>query len=198
VKTGGWGDAFLPYGPILFALSGASLIPEIEEMLGENKKRLRWVVPVATLIPAAIYVLFIFFVVAISGARTSSEAISGLRNYLGSGIVSIAFFAGILATLTSFITIALTLKKTFWYDLKMPKNISWAITCFVPFVLFLLGFKDFIGVIGLVGGVMMAVDGILILLMYKKIKTGKLRFLIYPLSFIFILGLIYEIIYFIK
>jgi hypothetical protein len=46
------------------------------------------------------------------------------------------------------------------------------------------------------GGVLLGIDGILILLMYKKI--GGKPLIILPLSIIFFLGIIYEIIYFIK
>jgi len=198
LRAGNFSDIFLPYGPILFALSALTLIPEVEEILGEDKKLLKKVIPISILIPAAIYLFFIFLVFGVSGQKTSPEAISGLKDYLGSGILSVAFFAAILTTFTSFIAIALTLKKTLWYDLKIPKTISWAITCFIPFALFLLGFKDFIKVIGVVGGMLMAIDGVIILLMYQKIKGKKVRVLTYPLALIFILGLIYEIIYFIK
>ena len=48
----------------------------------------------------------------------------------------------------------------------------------------------------IVGGILLGIDGILILLMYKKI--GGKNILIYPLSLVFLLGVIYEIIYFIK
>jgi len=192
---------FLPYGPILFSLWGASLIPEVEEMLAptpnkEGKKALRWIIPIAILIPIFVYLFFIFLVTGITGSQTSPEAIMGLRNFLGDGIVTLGLFFGILTTFTSFIALGLTLKKTLWYDLKIPKTISWGITCFIPFVLFLIGLKDFIGVIGFVGGVMLGIDGILILLMYKKI--GGKRVLVYPLILVLFLGIAYEILYFIK
>jgi len=80
----------------------------------------------------------------------------------------------------------------------MPKIISWLVTCFIPFSLFLLGFKDFIKIIGFVGAVMLAVGGISILLMYYKTEKRWLRFLTCPLLFIFVLGIIYEMIYFFK
>ncbi|MFA5878014.1 MAG: aromatic amino acid transport family protein [Candidatus Staskawiczbacteria bacterium] len=189
---------FLPYGPILFALWGATMIPEVEEMLGEDKKKTKKVVLVATIIPAICYLLFILFVVAISGAGTTLEAITGLQGLLGKNVMSLMFFAGFLATFTSFIAVGLTLKKVFWYDLTMPHYFSWVLTCSVPLLLYLLGFQDFIKTIGLVGGVGIAIEGILILLIYDKIKKNKSRFLIYPLILIFLAGIIYEILYFIK
>lgn len=199
----GFENLFLPYGAILFALWGTSMIPEVEEMLGENKYLLRKIIPIGVLIPAIVYLLFIFMVLGITGANTSSEAISGLKNYLGSGIVSLAFLAGIITTFNAFLSTGLTLKKTLWYDFKIPRNIAWAITCFVPLFLFLIGLKDFIKIISLVGGVMLGIDGILILLMYRKLQvktqSSKLKsFLVYSLVPVLLGGIIYEIIYFFK
>ena len=81
--------------------------------------------------------------------------------------------------------------------LKIAKNWAWVIACFIPLALFLVGIKNFIQVISFVGGIMLGIDGILILLMYRKIKTGVLRNLTYPLILVLIIGIIYEIIYFV-
>ncbi len=199
LKTGSLAEFFLPYGPLLFALSALMIIPEIEEMLGENKKWLRRVIPISVSISALVYLVFIVLVLGVSGSDTSSMAIPGLEKYLSGTILKIAFFIGIVSTLTAFLGVALTLKKTLWYDLKIPRAPSWVIACFIPYLLFLLGFKDFIKVIGLVGGVLIALDGVLVLLMYRKIKNSRTaRSLSYLLSLVFILGLVYEIIYFAK
>jgi len=192
-------DLFLPYGPILFALWGAALIPEIEEMMGKEKRLLRKIIFIALLIPIITYLAFIFLVTGISGADTSEESIAGLAKFLDSKIIILALLFGLLTTFTSFISIGLTLKKVFNYDLKIKKNLSWLITCFVPIVLFLLGFQNFIKVISFVGGITIGVDGILIILMYQKIKKGKkIALLAAPLVSIFILGIVYQIMYFIK
>ena len=187
---------FLPYGIILFSLWGAALIPEAEEILGQKKNLLLKIIPVAILIPMIVYLFFIYLILGITGPQTTESALTGLRDVLGDGIVSLALLFGLLTTFTSFITLGLTLKKVFWYDLKLPKNLAWLITCFLPLTLFLIGFKSFIPVIAFVGGVMLGIDGILILLMYRKIKPKQI--LIYPLFLILLGGIIYEIIYFMK
>ncbi len=198
----GIGNLFLPYGPILFSLWGASLIPEVEEMLGENKKLLRKVIPISILIPIIVYLFFIFLILGITGKETTESALLGLRTFLGDKMVSLALFFGIITTFTSFIALGLTLKKVFCYDLKIDKNLAWAITCFVPLTLFLAGIKSFISIISLVGGVMLGIDGILILLMYQKLQVksqkSKIKsFLVYPLILALLGGIIYEMVYFI-
>jgi len=197
-----WSSIFLPYGVILFSLWGAALIPEVEEMLGEKKELIKRIIPIAILIPIFVYLFFIYLILGITGPQTTESALVGLKNFLGNRIVSLGFLFGLLTTFTSFIALGLTLKKVFWYDLKIGKNLAFAITCFIPLVLFLIGVKQFIPVISFVGATMLGIDGILILLMYhKKIKNQKSKIknlLVYPLILIFLGGIIYEIIYFLK
>ncbi len=188
-------DLFLPYGVILFSLWGAALIPEIEEMLAPRKKQLKWIVPVSILIPAIVYLFFIYLILGITGAQTTESALGGLKIVLGDGIVVLALLFGLLTTFTSFITIGLTMKKVFWYDLGLNRNLSFAITCFVPLFLYMAGLKSFIAVIGVVGGIMLAVDGILILLMYNKIRPDR-KPITYPLILVFLAGIVYSIVYF--
>jgi len=196
LKTGTIKDIFLPYGPILFSLWGVALIPETEEMLAKEKFLLKKIIPIAIIIPIIVYLFFIFLILGISGSQTTPSALTGLRVFLDDRIASLVFFFGVLTTFTSFIAAGLTLKKVFWYDLKINKNIAWLITCFLPLIVFLAGVNQFITVISLVGGIMMGINGILILLMYKKIKPKSI--FVYPLILIFFGGIIYEIIYFLR
>ncbi len=191
-------DIFLPYGALLFALWGGALIPEIEETLsptGEKKKLLK-IIPLGIFLAIFISLFFVVIVFGITGENTTREALVGLENYLGGEVASLMLAFGLLVVFTSLITIGLTVKKILWYDLKMKEKASWAVACFVPFILFLLGVKDFIVVIGIVGATMIAIDAILILLMYEKIKEKKVRLITYPLIFLFVLGIIYEVVYF--
>lgn len=192
-----WSSFFLPYGIILFSLWGVGLIPEAEEILGKRKNLLKKIIPIAVLIPIAVYFFFIYLILGITGPQTTESALTGLRNFLGNEIISLALFFGVLTTFTSFIALGLTLKKVFWYDLKIEKNLAFAITCFIPLILFLIGVRQFIPVMAFVGGVMLGIDGILILLMYQKIRPER-KFLIYPLALIFLGGIVYEIMYFLR
>ncbi len=193
-------DFFLPYGAILFAFCGLALIPEIEETLslGKERKKLLKIIPIGIVFSILISLFFIFVVLGISGENTTREGLVGLEQVMGGGVASLMLVFGLLVIFTSIITIGLTVKKILWYDLKLPEKVSWAIACFVPFFIFLLGVKDFIVVIGLVGATMIAIDTVLILLMYEKIKEKKVRLITYPLIFIFVLGIIYEVVYFLR
>ncbi|MBI3337336.1 MAG: hypothetical protein HY005_01775 [Candidatus Staskawiczbacteria bacterium] len=195
-------NLFLPYGAVMFSLWGTGMIPETEEMLAKNlpaqagKKSINKIIIIAILIPIVIYLFFIFLVLGITGANTTQSALLGLKSFLGNGLSSLGILVGVATTFVGFITLGLTLKKMLIYDLKIKNFHSWVITCFVPLILFLMGLNSFIGLVSFIGGVLLGIDGILILLMYKKIGGRKL--LIYPLSLIFVLGIIYELVYFIK
>lgn len=193
-----WQYVFLPYGAVLFSLAGFPLVPEIKEMLTGQSKALKKVIFWAVLISAFTYLVFIFLVLGITGQNTSKEAISGLRNFLSSSLISLILSFGVLTTFTSFITIGLTLKKIFWYDWKINKHFAWFLACFVPLFFYFLGLKDFIAVISLTGGVMLAISAIIIILIFLKLKISRQsRLFIYSLILFFLLGIIYEIYYYV-
>ena len=191
----------LPYGVILFALWGSPLIPEIKEILGGDSKALKRVIISGILLAAITYLFFIFVVFGASGPHTSKEAISGLAFTLGDNIIRLGFIFGIITCFTSFITLGLTLKKVFWYDFGLSKNLSWLITCFFPLFLFLIGLREFIDIIGLTGAMAIGCEGILIVFLYKaflkKKFSQKMNPLFYILPIFFVLGIAFEIFYFI-
>lgn len=196
-----------PYGVILFSLWGASVIPEIKEMLARKiskkdkvrlsfKKVIFWGVAIATII----YLFFIFMVLGASGPNTSKEAISGLQVALGENIIKLGFIFGVIACFTSFLTLGLTLKKMLWYDFGLSKNIAWALTCFLPLILFLLGMREFIEIIGFTGAVAIGLEGIMIVFLYKEFLRRKFSKKMSPafhlLTIVFILGIVFETVYF--
>ena len=193
----GFANFFLPYGAVLFSLWGASLIPEVEEMLKNKKNLVKTIIPFSILVPIFVYLFFIFLVVGITGTQTTQSALVGLKGVLGNGVVNLGLFFGVLTTFTSFIALGLTLKKVLWYDLKLNKKHAWVITCFIPMILFMLGIQQFLPLVSFLGAVMIGIDGILILMMYKKIRPSR-KFLIYSLLVIFLTGIIFEIITIIK
>jgi len=198
-QTGTMRDIFFPYGPILFAFWASSSIPEIEEMLGRNgsKRMLGKVVAASGITAFLTYAIFIFLVVGISGANTAESSLEGLRQALGNNVASMLFFFGFITTFTSFVITGLALKKIFAYDLKINKTLSWAIVSIIPIWLFLSGLRDFMMIFSFIGGVFLAIDGILIILMYQKIRPDR-KAITWPLLLILAGGIIYELSYYIK
>jgi len=198
---------FFPYGVILFSLWGSAVIPEIKEALAACSTgrsglriRLRRVMFWGTIVAVAIYLFFIVIVLGVSGPVTSEEAISGLEKVLGSNVVKLGFIFGVITCFTSFLTLALTLKKVFWYDFGISKNFAWFLTCFPPLFLFFLGIRGFIGVISFTGAISLGIEGIIIVFLYreflKKKFSQKINPVFYLLAGIFVLGIILELVYF--
>lgn len=197
-------DIFLPFGIILFSLVGWSAIPEIGEILKnpDEKKFFKKVIILSTLISAVFYILFGILVAGVSGGNTSADALSGLVPFLGGKIVFFGVLAGLITIADSFLVLALYLKNTLVCDLKFPKIPAFLIACGSPLILFLLGFRSFINTIGFVGTVVGAVEGVIIILMFKKAqKTGDRQpeyslkipsMLLYFLMTVFILGAVFQ------
>jgi len=146
--------------------------------------------------------VFIILVFGVSGFSTSQEGISGLVGTLGNDIIRLGFIFGIITTFTSFLTLGLSLKKILWYDLNLPPKFSWFLACFFPLFLFLIGMRQFIDVIGLVGALAIGFDGLLIVFLYKaflkKKFSKKMNPLFYALPIFFILGITFEFFYFLS
>lgn len=207
-QSGSISNFFLPYGVILFALGGASAIPELQGILSREKKKMKWAIIIGTLIPAIIYAFFAFGIIGATGAKTSPEALDGLHRVIGNGILTLGALIGFLAIVTSFLIIGLNFKETYQYDYKMGHFSAWTLAMFVPFGLFLAGFQNFIFIMSFVGAVASAIDGTLVVAILnraRKIGDRKPEYIIhFPqwLSFgivgIFILGAVLEIIFQLK
>jgi len=181
-------NLFLPYGVVLFSLGGATAIPEMREIV--QRKKLKLAVILGTLIPVILFIVFTGIVLGASGSQTTEEALAGLKDILGKKVMLIGLVFGILALMTSFLTIGLNLKKIFWYDYKLNKHLAWVLVCFIPLSAYLIGLRDFISVIGIIGALMGGISGIIICLIYKKLK--KSWFLPGLVIGILILGIFWE------
>jgi len=195
----------LPYGVILFSLVGWSAIPETNEVLAgpDDKKKLNKIIIFSILTSATVYFLFGMLVVGVSGKFTTPDALSGLMPFLGSKIIFFGALAGLITIADSFLMVALYLKNAFIFDLKVSSGSAFLISCGTPLILFLLGFRSFIDTIGFVGTVMGVIEGIIIVLIFRKAKFSGDKepeynfktspIILYLLMAILILGAIFQL-----
>lgn len=164
---------FLPYGVFLFALSGGSAIPELVDLLKtpSEKRSLKSIIAVCFLLVVSLYLLFALAIAGVSGNTTSPDAIAGLGNVLGRGVVVLGSFVGLLAIATSFVVLGEYLKHTCSYDYGMRPAISFVCVMGIPLILFLLGMQEFISVIGVTGTVMGVIEGALILSIVQRARV---------------------------
>ena len=199
---------FLPYGPLIFSLAGRVAIPELVRRLNKtppDHHLLKKSIITGVLLPAVIYLAFVLAVTGLSKGPTAitPDAVSGLINSLNREILVILGFLGIFTLLSSYIIIGLNIKEILIFDFKIAKGLAALIVILAPLLLYLVGLKNFLHLVSLIGGVFIALEAILIILMWRqssKIRGTVLfrqlpKFLIYFLLIIFGLGIIYQIFY---
>ena len=168
-------NVFLPFGVILFSLIGWSAIPEIVDFLKfpKERKEIKKIIILASLIIILFYLAFAVAIIGVAGNNTSQDALSSLLPFLGQKIIVFGALAGLITIADSFLILGLYLSNTFIYDLKLPKNLAALTVCGLPPLLFLVGFRSFIGILGFVGTMIGLIEGIIIILFFKKAKmTG--------------------------
>lgn len=169
-------QAAFPFGVVLFAFGGVAALPEMKKTVGKNGS-LKSPINIAVTTAAMIYMIFSIAVIGISGVETSQEAMRGLIPFLGTEIIYVGAILGIVTMATSFLTLGLIIKDVLIKDYKIHPFIAWAITCLVPYALFLSGITDFIAVLSFVGSLAGGIIGILILFMFiksRKIASQKI------------------------
>lgn len=164
-------NAFVPYGVILFALAGMGIVPELKDVLGKKHGRLLAPVIITAMgLILLLYVLFTFAVVGVTGPETSEMVFEGLVPHLGETFRVVTTLLGTLTILSIYMMFGIELLNTFKFDFDLRHNTAWFFVCVVPILLFTLGLREFIGIIGFVGSVFGGVLGILVALCYWSMR----------------------------
>ncbi len=180
----------IPYGVVLFALVGGVAIPEMKECLSHDRKKLKKAIIIGSILPLIAYVLFSAITIAVTGANTTEIATIGLGAILGRNILILGNLFAAFAMLTSALTLGLAMKEIYNFDLKFSKMTSWLLTMIVPLLIFFIGARSFIKVIGITGAIAGGIEGILIVLMFRQARKRKLRIPEYKLGKKTVIGLI--------
>lgn len=191
-------EILFPFGPFLFALAGWTAIEPLlrEAGRGRIQKHPIKILSYGTLIVAFVYLIFSM---AIFGSSTfvSGDSLAGIDLISGFGLGLIVFL-GLMAIWTSYLPIVLEIKKAIHRDLKFSETASFAVPIFLPILLFWAGLNNFLLIISLVGGVFLAIQYVLVVFASEKALNlqGWKSVLAGICGLVFILGAIYEIVYF--
>ncbi len=194
---------FFPYGVLLFAFAGFSAIPIQRDILRGQENNLKKSIWLAVLLAGALYLLFAFTVLGVSGDATTTDAISGLYQFLGGKIILLGSIFGLLAVTTSFLMLGSAFLEMFQLDYNIGKKWAWFLVVVPPLVLFLGGLRTFIDIISLAGSVAIGLEGIVLTFVYIKSKSKGDRvpeyslelpkFFYYLLIFMFGAGIVYAL-----
>lgn len=210
LSTFNLGYIFLPYGVILFSLMGSPAIPEMQEVLGNDKRLMKKAIIIGSLIPILLYIVFTAVIMGLVGIeqfellqpneRMATIALSVYAHPL------LGIFANCLAVLsmfTSFLTLSIALTEMYEYDYKMTRAMSLLLTFSLPLVIAVFNLATFLRVLGITGAVAGGLNGILVILLYWEAKKygdrtpeyslGKHFFLGAALMLLFVIGILYQL-----
>jgi hypothetical protein len=193
----------LPYGVIIFALFGASAIPEMRDILDGQLKKMKSLIISGTIITILVTAFFVFSALGISGPTINEDAISSFAFHWGPWMLYLGSIVGFLATFTSFLVIGTYLKNQFKLDFKKTEKeaLFWSIV--VPFLLLIIINPNFIEILGFTGTFFGAIDSIFLIIIWQKAKKLGNRNPEYQIKIkkwfsflimaLFLIGAIYEI-----
>ncbi len=167
-----WSSAFLPYGVVLFALSGLGAVPEMKDILGAQKRSLPYAIVFGLSLVVALYLVFSLSVLGVTGEQTTPAAFVGLAAVLGSSFGVISSLLGSLTVFSIFSMSSLQLQNSLHVDMRVPRAAAWALASFLPPLLFLAGLRGFIHVIGFVGAVFAGGIGVLVVCIYERMRRS--------------------------
>lgn len=175
-------NIFLPYGVILFAFIGFASVPELQEELGNEKKKMKSAIVIGSIIPIILYLIFTVIVVGIVGLNNfellgPNEKIATIALSIYSQPL-LGMFANILAILsmfTSFLALSIAMLETYEYDYHVSIRTSLCLAYILPLVVVLFNLTSFISILGFVGAITGGINGIIIVLMYWKAKKSRER-----------------------
>jgi len=178
LKTINLANFFMPYGAILFAYIGYQALPEMQEVLGGNREKMKKAIYIGSAIPILLYLLFSLFVVGIVGfdqfqALEPNQRIAtiALSVYSSPILGAFANVIAVLAMFTSFLTLGIAMVEMYEYDYLISRTKSLLLTFSVPLFISVFSLSTFITVIGITGALAGGLMGILIILSYWKAKT---------------------------
>ncbi len=162
-------NIFYPFGVIFFALTGYSVMPELEMILTRKKSLFKPAVLIAMTASTLIYLFFTFSFVGVYGNSISEVATESLKGLLG----IIGSLIAIFGMTTSFMGLGVALSDVFKKDLRLNKWIAWALTCLLPLGIALSFNISFIEPLLISGAYTGTFTGFIIIALWAKARKEK-------------------------
>ena len=166
-------NLLVTYGVALFACFGLTAVPQVRNILfNQSPRRMRTALLLGSLVPPLLYVLFAAVVLGVTGSATTEVATIGLGEQLGASVLLLGSLFAFFAMATSFLALGLALRNVFHRDYNLPLVQASVLTLGVPASLFLLGVRDFITVLSVVGAFALGVVGVLGVMIYLAARES--------------------------
>ncbi len=197
-----WRNFFLPFGPVLFTLAGWTGIESVYEARHEESPHAVGRTPWAALARGTAFaaLLYVLFAAGVLGSVpvVAPDTASGLAAW-PVWERELAAVMGLVAVATVYIPIAREIRNALEKDLAWNKWVARAGILLVPPALVGLGLTDFLAVVGIVGGVFLSVQYLLIVAVGRRALAPSpvKRFFLDLAAAVFVIAAVYEIVGFV-
>jgi amino acid permease len=166
-----WQNLFLPFGAVLFSLAGWTSIEPAYEARGRGKKKRHsgspWrALALGTIFAGLLYTMFAAGIIGSAG-MVAPDTASGLAAWPAWKKDLLAIL-GLLAVATVYLPISREIKNALEKDLHWPAGSSRPLIVLIPPALILCGLNNFLAVVGLVGGVFLSMQYLLIIAVGRR------------------------------
>jgi amino acid permease len=160
-------------GVFLLACYSITAIPEVRDAVQGQERLMDKAIVWGMITVFAVYLLFTAVVVGVTGRATSPESLRGLMAY-SPVLAYVAAAIGVVLVFNAFVNVGIAAKNTLVYDLRVRYLSSWGLVCCVPGALFLLGVRNFVGVLTFTGSVLASLCALFVLWAYERARTSHL------------------------
>ncbi|MFB6226607.1 MAG: aromatic amino acid transport family protein, partial [Candidatus Paceibacteria bacterium] len=168
IRYNNFANLFFPYGVLLFAFHGVTFIPEAQRLLKREQRKFKQAIVISGAITIAAYTLFALAIVGVTGSETTQVATIGLGEVVGKHMLVIGNVFAAMTMATSFMVVGLTVKDSLRIDYNISNWLATAFACGIPLIIFVIGLRDFVTVIDMVGGVVVSLEMIVLVFIYWK------------------------------
>ena len=161
------------FGATIYALSGFTIIPEVQEILlgdGRNRHSLHRAVTLGVILVIICYFLFVIGVIRLSNNGISIDSVTGISRSLPVLAKIIAIFGSVVVLRASF-GFLLILRELFFRDLHFSSLVSNLLPLSFPLFSYALGSISLITIISLTGDITIFVSALLICLIRLRLSN---------------------------
>lgn len=194
-------NLFLPFGVTLFSLAAWTAIKPMIKLVSPRegaKRGIGWrELFLGTYAAVIVYAIFVLAVLWSAGEVTP-DAVSGLLNWKSWRLIVLGVF-GLFSLWTTYLPISFESKAMLERDLKQSKALSVGLVGFLPLFLVAAGLTNFLDAVILVGGVFLALQYFLLILVARKVleMSFGMKVATFLMALIFLVGAVHEIYYFV-
>ncbi len=163
----------LPFGALLFSLSGISAIPEVRDGVSGNVRVLSLAIALGMTCAALLYAGFSGGVLMLARGDVPYDAVAMFLREGGTVYAMVGAGMGLAVMMMVYDHVGTALVHTLIYDFGLPVALSRLIIAGIPFALVVVGVEDVLFLLQHAGGFFGAFLGLSVLVAYERARAQK-------------------------